>query len=141
MYKQAVIEIFKADYQSGSNERKAIADRIEEQEQILSNARRRFMTEDIDAEDFKAIKFECTDALRVLEAQLAELPNKAESLKTIENLLDLVILKYSDIQLHYKSASIIDKRKFIGSIYPKNLCFDGKGHRTPYLNTVLDGMM
>ncbi len=96
------------------------------------------MTEDIDAEDFKAIKSECTETLRILEAKLADTPNKADSLKTIEGLLDIVINKYSNIQLHYKSASIIEKRKLIGSMYPKNLCFDGISHRTPYLNTALE---
>jgi len=49
----------------------------------------------------------------------------------------LVITIYSDIQLHYKSANIMEKRKLIGSMYPKNLCFDGRGHRTPYLNEAL----
>jgi len=50
----------------------------------------------------------------------------------------MVVQKYSNIQLHYKSASIIEKRKLIGSMYPKNLCFDGREHRTPYLNTALE---
>jgi site-specific DNA recombinase len=105
---------------------------------MLSNARKRFMMEEIDAEDFKAIKTECTEALRMLEVRFSDLPNKGDSLKTIEALLDIVILKYSNIQLHYKSASIIKKRKLIGSIYPKNVCFDGTQHRTPYLNTALE---
>jgi site-specific DNA recombinase len=66
------------------------------------------------------------------------MPNKAAGMKTIEALLDIVIEKYSNIQLHYKSASIIEKRKIIGSMYPKNLCFDGKAHRTPRLSEPLE---
>ena len=97
-------------------------------------ARKRFMMEDIDAEDFKAIKSECTEALKMLEVKLADMPNKADSLRTIEGLLDIVVQRYSNIQLHYKSASIIEKRKLIASMYPKNLCFDGREHRTPYLS-------
>ena len=57
------------------------------------------------------------------------MPNKFDSLKTIEGLLDIVVQKYSNIQLRYKSAGIIEKRKLIGSMYPKNLCFDGNEHR------------
>jgi len=29
------------------------------------------------------------------------------------------------------------KRKLIGSMYPKSLCFDGIEHRTPYLSEQL----
>ncbi|WP_461450406.1 hypothetical protein [Mucilaginibacter sp.] len=78
-----------------------------------------FMMEEIDLEDFKAIKSECTEALKSLEAKLGDMPNKAEGLKTIEGLLDIVIEKFSNIQLNYKSPNIIEKRKLIGSIYPK----------------------
>ncbi|WP_243837281.1 hypothetical protein [Mucilaginibacter gilvus] len=137
-FKAIVIDVFKSEREGGSNERLLLADQIDKQEKILSNARRRFMMEEIDAEDFKAIKTESTATLRVLEAKLSDLPSKGESLKTVEGLLDIVIQKYSDIQIHYRSASIIEKRKLIGSIYPKNLCYDGTGHRTPYLNTALE---
>jgi len=40
----------------------------------------------------------------MLEAKVAELPNKADSLKSVESLLDLVVIKYSNIQLLYRSA-------------------------------------
>ncbi|MGZ3813101.1 MAG: recombinase family protein, partial [Mucilaginibacter sp.] len=69
------------------------------------------------------------------------MPNKAESLKTIDGLLDIVMQKYTNIQLHYKTANIAEKRKLIGSMYPKNLCFDGTGHRTPCLNKPLSLIM
>ena len=137
LFKSIVMDVFQSQRREGLDDRKGLADQIDEQEKMLSNARKRFMTEEIDAVDFKAIKFECTEALKRLEAKLAELPNKAESLKTIEGLLDLVVNKYTDIQLHYQSASIIEKRKLIGSMYPKNLCFDGRGHRTSYLSEPL----
>jgi len=138
LYKKVVMDVFQSEQKNGSDGRKQIAAQIEEQEKILSNARKRFMTEDIDAADFKAIKSDCTEALRMLEVKLTDMPNRADSLRTIEGLLDIVVQRYSNIQLHYKSASIIEKRKVIGSMYPKNLCFDGKQHRTPYLNTALE---
>ncbi len=136
-FKKIVMDVFQSEHRVGLDDRKAIADQIEQQEKILSNARKRFMTEEIDAEDFKAIKAECNEVLRILEAKLADMPNKAESLKTIDGLLDIVIQKYTNIQLHYKTANINEKRKLIGSMYPKNLCFDGTGHRIPYLNQPL----
>ncbi|TFF38591.1 recombinase family protein [Mucilaginibacter psychrotolerans] len=140
-FKAIVLDVFKSEHRDGLDERKVIADQMEEQEKMLSNARKRFMLEEIDAEDFKIIKSECNDALRMLEAKLTDLPNKADSLKTVENLLNLVVEKYSNIQLHYKGASVAEKRKLIGSIYPQNLCFDGKQHRTAYLSEPLSLIM
>lgn len=109
-------------------------DKIEEQERVLSNARKRFMTDEIDAEDFKAVKLGCNEVLRVLEAKLTDMPNKIDSSKSVEGLLDIIIDKYSNIHQHYKTATISDKWKLIGSMYPQNLCYDGTEHRTPYLN-------
>lgn len=138
LFKSIVLDVYRSEQKNGTDDRKEIAEQIEEQESMLSNARKRFMTEEIDTDDFRAIKAGCSEALRVLEAKLADMPNKGDSLKTIEGLLDIVIEKYADIQLHYKSAPIAEKRKIVGSIYPKNLCFDGKRHRTPFINTSLD---
>ncbi|MBD1364654.1 recombinase family protein [Mucilaginibacter sp. ZT4R22] len=137
LYKTVVMDIFQSQNRTGLDERKHLAGKIDEQEKILSNARKRYMTDEIDADDFKAIKLECNEALRILEAKLTDMPNKLDSLKSVEGLLDIVIEKYSNIQKHYKNANISDKRKLIGSMYPQNLCFDGTGHRTPYLNNAL----
>jgi len=119
------------------DERKTLLAEIERQETMLSNARKQIAAGEIDADDFKVIKADCNKALMLLEDKLSNLPNKGDSLKTIENLLDLVIVKFSDIQGRFKRAPIAEKRKLIGSIYPKNLCFDGTGHRTPYINAPL----
>jgi len=82
LYKKIVMDVFQSEHKHGSDDRKLIAAQIDEQERILSNARKTFMTENIDAGDFKAIKSECTEALRILEAKLADTPNKADSLNT-----------------------------------------------------------
>jgi hypothetical protein len=107
----------------------------------VTSARKRFMLEEIDSEDYKAIKTECNKTLTLLESKLAATPSKTESLKTIEGLLDIVIGKYTDVQLHYNRASISEKRKLISSIYPKNLCFDGIKHRTFYISRPLAFIM
>jgi hypothetical protein len=61
-----------------------LADQIEGQEKVLSNARKQFRMEDIDADDFKAVKSGCTGSLRILEAKVSDLPNKADNIKPIE---------------------------------------------------------
>ena len=42
------------------------------------------MTKKIDAEDFKAIKIRCNESLRMLEAELSDMRNKAENIKNVE---------------------------------------------------------
>ena len=54
-----------------------------------------------------------------------------------EILLDVLIAKFSDIQMHFKRSSVTEKRKLIGSMYPENLCFEGNRHRTAYLSEPL----
>lgn len=84
------MDVFHSEYKTGSDEHKDIAKQIDEQEKTLSTARRHFMMEDIDAGDFKALKAECGETLRLLEGKLATLPGKTESLRTVEVLLDIV---------------------------------------------------
>lgn len=96
------------------------------------------MKDEIDAEDYKIIKTECNETLRKLEANLTDLPSRSDSLKSIENLIDIVLDQYSDIIGYYTKNGIEEQRRLIGSMYPKNICFDGTQHRTTYLNEPLD---
>ena len=141
LLKRVILEVYQSDRRDDLDERKTLLAEIERQETMLSNARKQIAAGEIDADDFKAIKADCNKALILLEDKLSSLPNKGDSLKTIENLLDMVIVKFSDIQGRFKRAPITEKRKLIGSMYPKNLCFDGTGHRTPYINEPLSIIM
>jgi len=41
-----------------------------------------------------------------LEAKLSDMPNKTDGIKTIEGLLNIVISRFTNIQLEYKKAPI-----------------------------------
>ncbi|WP_130858040.1 recombinase family protein [Olivibacter jilunii] len=137
LFKMVVMDEYKSSRREELDERTLLYSKIEEQEEILANARRKLMKDEIDHSDFKIIKTECNEILKRLEVELTELPTSSENLRTIENLLDIVIVKYSNIDIHYKNAGIEEKRRIIGSMYPENLCFDGTGHRTARLNEAL----
>ncbi len=136
-FKAVVMDQFKSEHRGDLDARKAILAEIELQETMLSNARKQIALKEIEPDDFKAIKTDCNKALKVLEDKLAELPGKDESLKTVEHLMDLLIAKFSNIQMHFKRSPIAEKRKLIGSMYPENLCFEGNRHRTAYLSEPL----
>jgi|GEM_PF-2629974 len=121
LFKMVVLDYYRSANREELDERKFIATKIEEQEKVLSNARKRFMTEEIDVDDFKAIKVGCSKQLKRLDAKLSELPAKSDTLKSVEELLNILMERYSDIKSKYKMASLEDKRNIIGSMYPENL--------------------
>jgi site-specific DNA recombinase len=136
LFKMVVLDEYRSSNREELDERKAIANLIEEQEVMLTNARKKYMKEEIEADDFKSVKSECQEELRKLEGRLEDLPTKSDSLRTIEGLLDIVIAKYSDI-LRYYNEGVEAQRKIISSMYPKNLCYDGIEHRTLYVSEPL----
>ena len=137
LFKMVVMDEYSSSNREELDERKAISNLIREQEMMLSNARMRLVKEEIDANDFKIIKTECNETLRILEANLADLPPREESLKNIGKLLDTVVNKYSGIRDKYNMGTVEEKRKIIGSMYPENLSFDGLQHGTTYFNEAL----
>lgn len=138
LFKMVVMDVCASSNREELDERKTISKKLEEQEAMLSNARKKLMKDEIDADDFKIIKTECNETLRKLEANLTDLPTRSDSLKTIENMLDIVLDQYSDIDKYYKKNGIEQQRRLIGSMYPGNICFDGTQHRTTYLNEPLE---
>ena len=70
----------------------------------------------------------------IIGTQIGDLPSKSDSLRTIENLLDVLIAKFSDIHMHFKRSSVSEKRKLIGSMYSKNLCLQFMTDQRSYFN-------
>jgi len=76
LFKMVVKDEFRSSDREELDERKSICKLIEEQENMLSSARRKYMKVEIDAEDFNFTKKECNTELRKLEEKLNELPSK-----------------------------------------------------------------
>ncbi len=134
LFKAVVLDEYLSSHREDGDERKQIAKEMEEQEEILSSARKKFLKEQIDEADFKATKRECTEILQRLERRLIDLPNRSGEVRSIEGLLDVLIERYSNILQYYKDQDVMVKRQIIGSIYPEKLCFDGTQYRTAYLS-------
>lgn len=137
LFKMVVLQEYRTNNVLASDQRKELSLKIEEQETILANARKKFMKDEIDLEDFRIIKLECNEELRKLEAQLSDLKNKKGESKNIESLLDIALEKFSNIDTLYKNADIERKRRLFGSIFPEKVCFDGTRHRTARNNEAL----
>jgi site-specific DNA recombinase len=137
LFKMVVMDEYQSSNREDLDERKHLARQIEEQEQILSSARKKFLKDMIDEDDFKATKIECNDNLKVLESRLSDLPARSGELKTIENLLNVLLERHNNILQYYRNQDVTTKRHLISSMYPENLCFDGTQHRTLYVSEPL----
>lgn len=71
------MEEFGSTNRGDLDKRKELAVKIEEQELILSAARKKRVTEEIDDDDFRKIKAECNEELRKLESKLEEMPTRS----------------------------------------------------------------
>jgi site-specific DNA recombinase len=124
-------EIYNKNEMNLKNEYKEITNRVDEINDILSKARKKLITEEIDASDYRQFKLECEEEVRSLESKLMSLNYKPEAINT---LLDKAFNKLSHLNILYNQSSIVQKREIISSIFPEKLTFGGFNYRTIRLN-------
>ena len=114
-----------------NSNKKQILIQLEEINKRLRNAREMFADQKMDADDYKAIKSDCSTKINELEIKLSASPQKENK---VDDLLNKAVRYLSDIDVLYNQAELNDKRQIISSIYPENLVFDGETYRTNRLN-------
>lgn len=114
-----------------NTERKQILFQLEELNTRLKKAREMFADQKMEADDYKALKMDCTSKINELEIKLTNSPQKENN---IDDLLITAVRHLSCLDVMYQDSDIANKRKIISSIYPENLVFDGEAYRTNRLN-------
>lgn len=114
-----------------NNERKQILFQLEELNTRLKKAREMFADQKMEADDYKAIKMDCTAKINELEIKLSNAPQKQNN---IDDLLKRAVRHLTSLDVMYEDSDVCNKRKIISSIYPENLVFDGEAYRTNRLN-------
>ncbi|WP_244940519.1 recombinase family protein [Echinicola rosea] len=134
--KKGMLELFEMVFNQaflGENkidlsEKRKLKSAIEKLEQKISISRDLFIDEKLDIEDYRSIKRSCEEEIERLEAKgtkigiiiMQDIPEKVKkALEMTERL-----------ELFFDTADLSIKRKIIGSIFPENIVFDGKQHRT-----------
>jgi site-specific DNA recombinase len=112
-------------------ERKSLTSQIKDLEGRLSHARDLLGGQQLDPQDFKAMKTDYIARIEKLEARLADC---ADDSTGIEDLLSTGVDKLLRLDNAYKEATTEIKRDIIGSIYPEKLTYDGTGVRTTRIN-------
>jgi site-specific DNA recombinase len=126
-----VTEIYKNNARNSRSEFKKITDSLDEVNGMLSKARKKLITGEIDASDYGKFKLECEEEIKLLESKLTASEYKQVP---IENLLDKVFNNLSNLDILYTQSTTIQKREIISSIFPEKLTFDGLNYRTLRLN-------
>ena len=109
-----------------------LIDQIDQESAKLMKARKLLLSDAISPEDYRDMKKECEMEASKLEAKLEGMapPLDNQSVKFLDRILTMA----SNIDSLYVKADSEVKRRIVGSIFPKNCCFDGTQHRTTLAN-------
>lgn len=108
--------------------------KIEELNNQLSTARRKYMMDRLDESDYRSFKKECEDEIDQLEKRLAQFHAQSPQ---INGLLKRAVNNVCNLEELYAGGDIPMRRKIIGSIYPEKLTFSGTTYRTARVNEVV----
>ncbi len=97
----------------------------------LKNGRLLVVDEKMDHHDFRILKEESIQRITELEAKLA---TTALDEKNYNEMVDKGISNLVRIKTQYIEGDSAMKRQIIGSIFPEKLVFDGRQHRTTFVN-------
>tara|TARA_R110002020_G_scaffold113688_1_gene261541 strand:+ start:25757 stop:27310 length:1554 start_codon:yes stop_codon:yes gene_type:complete len=131
LYLQIITDIFKSKTIAQREDIKSVKTQLEKANQKLVRARDLLLEGDITGDEYRSIKAECEKAIARLEAKLAA---SAHQRHNITELLDRSITSLANLDELYENGTIQQKRRIIGSIFPKKLIFDGKNYRTAHIN-------
>lgn len=138
LYKEVILNVFKAKTQAHHNEVRQLKIQLEDANKRLSKARELLLCGDIEADDYRVIKAESEERINRLEVKLK---TSVTDTTNIEPLWDKAISSISQLDVLYENGTVTQKRKIIGSMFPEKLTFDGFQHRTTRVNEALTLML
>jgi site-specific DNA recombinase len=134
LFKEVIVNVFKAKTRVQYNEVLQLKIQLEESNKRLSKARELLLSGDIEADDYRTIKSESEERINRLDAKLTA---SVTDTTNIEPLWDKAISSISQLDVLYEKGTVTQKRKIIGSMFPEKLTFDGFQHRTTRINEAL----
>lgn len=128
-------QLFEKERKLRNKGRTQIADLIDQENEKMAKARKLLLNEAITPEDYKEMKRDFDAEITSLEIELDKIapPLDQQPIRFLDSILELA----SSLDNLYVTADSELKRRIVGSIYPKNWCFDGKQHRTTFVNEAL----
>ena len=116
-------------------ERKQYQERLNVAEELLLKIDEKFLTGDIDQDDYKRMKSAKKEEIEGLKAALAIQGTTPKPFRKEFELGIEILSNFSEI---YKSASLRDKKVLLRSTFSENLVFENPNYRTPQNSLLID---
>lgn len=130
LFKQVILEVYQKETGDNRLEKKALIDQINTLNTRLSKARELLLNGDIDGADYKVIKGESEQQIRLLEGRMAEAKTPVMPMEQLSNLLDSVLENLTKLDVIYCNSDASIRRRIIGSMFPDFFTFENLKHRT-----------
>ncbi len=126
------INYYYKERMSGKNDlRKQILSQIAVLNKRTTKLREMLLNEELEAGDYRIMKFENEEKIKNLENDLMELATDRTNIpELVKKMVDVSV----KIVSKYPKQSVSFQRKFINAIYPQKLVFDDVTYRTPKAN-------
>jgi len=137
---EAFRTIVKDTYEDGnsifSDERKKYIGQVSEQNNRMTKARELLLADAITTNEYKELKSDAEEAIKKLEAKVADLNTKLEMDFNILSILDTALTNLKNLVNLYQKADVEGRQYIIGSMFKEKFVFDGEIYRTAKLNLV-----
>lgn len=134
LFKTIIVDATQSKNSLQLTQQKQITKQIEDQQQRFKRAKDLLLSGDLDADDYRDIKKETEIRTADLEKTLSTLSASLEAANKQNKRHEKLILNLSGL---YRKATIAQKRKLVGFLFPKNLTYTAAGFREIQMGSVL----
>ncbi len=135
LYAQILKNKLKQDNTTNKTALVKIMKEIEKQKQRLKNAKALMLDGEIMASEYKEMKIEIDETIKVLSIDEVRIK---EGFENYESKIDKCLELLSMLDDYYKERTITTKQRIIGSLFPEKLVFENEIYRTPKLNEAVE---
>ena len=134
LYKEVIISMFKSKTYLEGRDKEKLKAQLERANDRLKKARDLLLLGDIDSDDYRIIKSECTEIIDRSEAKLNDTMTTEDSQL---HLWEKAFVNLADLDKLYLNSASAQKRRIVGSMFPENLTFEENNFRTNRVNEAI----
>jgi len=131
LYATVVSRLYHAQTKGQREDIKEIREELEQINARMVKARNKLLNDELDADDYRAVKSECEKKSTQLESRLISTQRQDTN---IEGLLKKAFETLAQLGQLWQEATAERKRQIVGALFPEKLVFDGNRFQTARLN-------
>ncbi len=135
LYLAIVEDVFKANEYDREAEILMLGGEINKKTEMLDKAARKLINDELDAIDYKRLK-------ESLNTEISGLKMRISELKVVESdfmeYMTYGVTILSNLSYYYSTATLENKQKILGSVFPEKLIFSENTYRTAEPNELID---